>query len=145
MKTFQDKSGILFAYDEDGSQDTLIALAKENKWKELTQDEIVRLHSPLKTAEQIISDLTESVQRHIDSVARSQGYDNIYTACTYAEEPCVPAFQAQGKALREWRSLTWARCHEVFGEVGAGTRDIPTDEELIALLPAFIAPAIPSA
>lgn len=49
-----------------------------------------------------------AIQAHLDSVAQSWGYDDIRSACTYADEPAVPRFQDEGRALRAWRSLVWA-------------------------------------
>lgn len=95
---------------------------------------------PPPTNEQIIKTLTAAVQEHLDGVSASFGYDNIFTACTYAEEPSVPQFQAEGRALRSWRSRVWERCHEVLAEVEAGQRGIPTVEALIAELPALVLP-----
>jgi len=92
---------------------------------------------PGETPEQMQAALTASVQAHLDSVARGLGYDNIFTAVTYADEPAVPKFQAEGQALRAWRSQVWGRCYELLGEVLAGTRAVPSAAELIAELPEF--------
>ncbi|MGE8567482.1 MAG: hypothetical protein ACN6PV_13510 [Achromobacter sp.] len=75
------------------------------------------------------------VQEHMDAAARSLRYDSIANAITYAEEPAVPKFQAEGLAFRAWRSLVWARCYEILAEVKAGERDVPSDGELIDQLP----------
>ncbi|WP_454914160.1 hypothetical protein [Variovorax gossypii] len=52
------------------------------------------------------------VQEYMDSMARSLGYDDIKTAVTYADEPVVPKFQNEGRALRAWRSTLWAACYD---------------------------------
>lgn len=96
---------------------------------------------PSMTDAQIISTLTNVVQRHIDQTAASLGYDSAASACSYADEPAVPQFQREGKAIRAWRSLAWAKCHEIQDDVRAGRRPIPTPPELVGLLPAFVAPA----
>lgn len=96
---------------------------------------------PPPTPEQIQQALAGAVQLHLDEEARKLGYDNISTAVTYADEPAVPKFQAEGLAFREWRSRVWARCYELLGEVQAGTRAIPTEDELLAELPALELPA----
>lgn len=83
----------------------------------------------------IQSNLVNAVQRYMDSVAVAKGYDNIFTAVTYAEEPSIPQFQNEGKAFRQWRSLVWAYCYQVLAAVQQGARSIPTTEELIAELP----------
>lgn len=95
---------------------------------------------PLPTAEQIIAALTASVQSHMDSQARALNYDDIKTAVTYADEPVVQKFQAEGQAMRAWRSLCWVHCYAVIDAVTAGDRAIPTAEELIAELPPLVLP-----
>lgn len=84
------------------------------------------------------------VQAHLDAVARSWGYGEktrpevsaILHAISYAEEPAVPKFQAEGRALRAWRSEVWAACYAMLDEVKAGQRAIPAPDEVIAALPA---------
>ena len=94
---------------------------------------------PPPTQEQIIARMESMVQRHLDSVVGDRGYDSIYTACTYADEPAVAKFQAEGIAARRWRSQVWAYCHQVLDDVLAGRRAMPTD--LIAELPQIVWPA----
>lgn len=88
--------------------------------------------------DEILAEFTNAVQDHIDAKARELGYDSIYTAASYADEPAVPQFQKEGRALRAWRSLVWAKCHEVLNEAMAGTREIPTQAELLPELPALV-------
>ena len=107
---------------------------------EITEAEAAALISPPLTAEQITAALTVAVQAHLDATAAAHGYDNIYTACTYADEPAVALFQAEGQALRAWRSLVWAHCHAVMAAVQGGQRGVPTAAELIAELPALVMP-----
>lgn len=87
------------------------------------------------TPEQIRAQKIALVQDLLDATARSFRYDDIKTAVTYADESAVSKFQVEGLALRSWRSLVWERCYQILEDVLAGTRDIPTDEELIAELP----------
>lgn len=94
-------------------------------------------------AKQITNALRDAVQAHLDATAVGLGYDSIYTAVTYADEPEVPKFQIEGQALRAWRSRVWAACHVVMNAVLAGQREVPTAAELIAELPPFVAPAVP--
>lgn len=95
---------------------------------------------PPPTPEQIQAAKVALVQKHMDDAARELRYDDIKTACTYADEPAVPKFQAEGQAFRAWRSEVWATCYSILDDVNAGLRDIPTDEELIAELPELILP-----
>lgn len=96
---------------------------------------------PPPTAAQITAALTAAVQAHMDEQARALNYDDIKTAVTYADEPAVPKFQAEGVVFREWRSLCWAHCYAAMAAVHLGERDIQTAEELIAELPPLVLPA----
>ena len=92
---------------------------------------------PPPTAEQIMSRLEARMQSWLDEQARALGYDDIRSAVTYAEEPAVPKFQQEGQAMRQLRSLVWARCYEIMDQVKAGQRSIPTEAELIAEMEAL--------
>lgn len=91
---------------------------------------------PPPTTEQVIASYTASVQRHLDETAKALGYDNIVSAVSYADEPAVPRFQSEGQSLRAWRSLVWAHCYSLLDAVQAGTIPAPTNDDLIAGLPA---------
>ena len=92
------------------------------------------------TQVQIIASIASAVQSHLDATAQSLGYDDSKTAVTYADEPAVPKFQAEGQALRAWRSLVWTKCYELLDEVKSGTRGVMTAEEVLAELPKFEMP-----
>ena len=96
---------------------------------------------PKRKPEEIEAEKAAIVQAHMDAAARALRYDDMKTAVTYAEEPAVPKFQAEGRALRAWRSLVWEECYAILAEVTSGECDIPTDEELIAALPRLVLPA----
>ena len=85
--------------------------------------------------EDIIKSITASLQNHLDEKAKEYGYDNIYTAISYAEESSVPKFQIEGKAFREWRSLFWLNVNEIKNTVIEGSRQMPNIDELILELP----------
>ena len=88
----------------------------------------------------LLSKYDEGLQSHLDTTAKSYGYDNINTAISYAEEPSVPKFQIEGKAFRAWRSLFWAKVNEIKNEVLDGERDIPSIEEIISVSPVLDLP-----
>ena len=92
---------------------------------------------PPMTDEQQIKVYERAVQRFMDHAAQEHGYDSVATAVSYAEEPAVPKFQADGRAFREWRSLVWAYCYAQLDSYKAGTIEKPTIEQLIAGLPAL--------
>lgn len=89
------------------------------------------------TAEEIRADRVAAVYAHLNTAAQALGYDDILAAVTYADEPIIPKFQAEGRAFRAWRSLVWARCYQVLDDVQAGRRATPTAADLIAELPAL--------
>ena len=92
---------------------------------------------PPPTAEQIMARLEARVQRWLDDQAQALGYDDIKSAVTYADEPSAPKFQQEGQAMRQLRSMAWARCYEILNAVQAGQRSIPTEDELIAEMEAL--------
>jgi hypothetical protein len=94
------------------------------------------------THEERLKHLQALVQGKLDDQARLLGYDDIRTAVTYAEEDSDPVFQAEGRALRAWRSLTWRKCYDVLAEVEAGEAEEPTWPELENMLPAY--PGVPA-
>ncbi|SEA50443.1 hypothetical protein [Variovorax sp. YR216] len=92
------------------------------------------------TFEERLAALRGLVQDYMDAMAHAWGYDDIKTAVTYAEEPAVAKFQAEGRALRAWRSLVWASCYELLARVQAGETEEPTAESLPGLLPRLVPP-----
>lgn len=92
------------------------------------------------TSDEIESRKVAVIQAHLDAAAQAMRFDNILAAISYADEPAVPKFQAQGQALRQWRSLVWQKGYSILGAVNAGTRSIPADAELIAELPPLVLP-----
>lgn len=104
---------------------------------EITEAEAEAIRLSSLTPEQVEAALSVAVQDFLDGTARSFGYDDIRSAVTYAEEPSVPKFQVEGRALRAWRSKVWAKCYQILDDVKAEQEPIPTDAELIRALPPF--------
>ena len=98
--------------------------------------EVVAIPAYVPTVEEIQAQLTAAVQAYMDSTAKTRGYDNIHTACSYANST-DHIFAAEGQACLAWRDKVWRKCYDILAEVKAGTREIPTVEELIAELPAL--------
>lgn len=88
----------------------------------------------------VIASTASAVQSHLDATAQSLGYDDIKTAVTYADEPAVPKFQAEGQALRAWRSLVWEECYKMLEEVKSGNREVVDVAGVIAELPTLTFP-----
>ena len=122
------------------AQERADLLAQQAQGKRIVagdQNRPVVVDPPAPTADQVRASLSAAVQAHMDALAQSMGYDNIFTAVTYADEPAESKFQTEGLAMRAWRSQVWASCYALMAQVEAGTHAIPTAAELIAQLPAF--------
>lgn len=118
------------------SIEMLVKLVNKGKLTSSEYEEIVGsvyIEAPL-TEEQIQAHLTQVVQNYMDKTVQTRGYDNIHTACTYANST-DETFKAEGTACVVWRDAVWRKCYDILAEVKAGTREIPTEEELISELP----------
>lgn len=89
--------------------------------------------NPTPSASILKEEYEGAIQAHLDSVARSRGYDNIHTACAYAAAP--NPYQQESLAFVTWRGEVWAYVYEQFNLVLSGERQIPTIPEIIAELP----------
>jgi hypothetical protein len=84
--------------------------------------------------------LTEGVQKYLDTIARSRGYDSILSLCTYANSQ-IPAFAAEGQAGVNLRDGCWKVGHKITEDVLKGVRPIPTLSEVLNELPSPAWPA----
>lgn len=97
---------------------------------------------PTPTAEELTAYYTALLQRHLDETAYAYGYTGIdegipgacNSVCTY-ENTGVQKFDDEGRAFKIWRSAVWAKSYEILDLVKKGAMAIPTEEELIAMLP----------
>lgn len=80
--------------------------------------------------------LTNAVQRLLDTTAQQRTYDNMLSLCTYATSG-NPRFAAEGQAGVRWRDEVWTRSVEILAEVERGVRLPPTEDELLSELPVF--------
>ena len=94
---------------------------------------------PAPNTEQMIVQYTAGVQQHLDAFAQTRNYDGIMSACTYATST-VPKFATEGQYAVEARDATWAKCYEILAAVEAGSRPMPTLDELPDELPALVWP-----
>lgn len=96
--------------------------------------ECVEIPVNVPTAKEIQQQLTAAVQRHMDTTVQTRGYDNILSACSYVNTG-IERFDIEGATCRAWRSTVWDKCYAILAEVKAGTRAVPSAEELISELP----------
>lgn len=84
-------------------------------------------------------DIEQATQKRLDDFARTRNYDGILSLCTYATST-VPKFQSEGQYGVTARDATWAACYQIMADVQAGTRPMPTLDELLAELPVLTWP-----
>lgn len=88
------------------------------------------------TPEEVQAMLTAKVQKYLDTTAQKLGYDSCLSVCSYVNTG-VAKFDEEGEAFRKWRSAVWAKGYEIVAQVQAGAREVPSEEELFAELPAI--------
>jgi hypothetical protein len=88
------------------------------------------------TPEQTIKRLEAAVDAHVDAVAQSRGYRDIVSLCSYAAS-AHPVFGPEGQAGIVFRDAVWQACLDIMADVMSEQRPVPTEEELIAELPAM--------
>jgi hypothetical protein len=77
-----------------------------------------------------------AIQTALDDYAKSWGYDDCKTACTYVGST-VAKFANEGIALRNWRDATWAYVDTIAAQIQAGTVQTPaTIDAALGMLPA---------
>jgi hypothetical protein len=76
----------------------------------------------------------EVIQNHLDTVAKSRGYDGILSLCSYATSKSL-RFSIEAQAGVEWRDAVWEHAYTVLAAVKSGTRPLPTLEDLLVELP----------
>ena len=92
------------------------------------------IENPAPTTEEIQFQLTEAVQSALDDFAKTRGYDGIMSACSYSNSTDAQ-FKLEADYCIQLRDTTWRMGYAILAEVKAGTRPIPSVEELIAELP----------
>lgn len=76
---------------------------------------------------------TQAVQNHLEQGAKTAGYDDIISACSYAGAP--NPFQAESQSFVSWRGNVWAYCYQELNKVKTGVRPFPSVEQIISELP----------
>lgn len=85
----------------------------------------------------IQNQLTNAVQRVLDKKAQELNYDSCLSVCSYINTG-IAKFDDEGNAFRAWRSAVWAKGYEILELVKTGKMAIPSEEELIAMLPELV-------
>lgn len=91
--------------------------------------------------EALIESLKAVIQGHLDTQAQNPAYDydNMLSLSTYATS-LTPRLAAEGLAGIVFRDACWNYGYTALAEVLAGTRSVPTADELLAELPVIVWP-----
>lgn len=100
---------------------------------DLTADEIAAHAANLK------AQVAAAVQRHLDAAVAERNYASTAAAVSYVGDP-NPQWDAEGRAVRDWRSAVWTACFAVLDAVLAGERPPLTPDEMVAELPPLVWP-----
>lgn len=80
----------------------------------------------------LVTRLRASVVMLLDEKARELKFESFADALTYVDEPAVPLYQEQARALRSWRSVVWKSVEDTIDS------GIPFDPQtVIEQLPQF--------
>lgn len=91
---------------------------------------------PAPSVEELTAIYTSELQIALDVGAKAWGYDNIFTAASYATST-VPRFRTESAALIAWRDETWVWAAARLAAITSGIEPMPTTPaELVAMMPA---------
>lgn len=94
----------------------------------------VTLQLQQESSEEIIARLERTIDRYLDAQAQSFRYESIRTMVTYENDP-NPKFNAEGVGAKAFRSAVYTLGVSLIDEVQSGLREVPTEAELLALIP----------
>ena len=92
------------------------------------------LNPPTPTHEQIKQGFEDAIQHRLNDFAITRNYDGILSVCTYITSS-VPQFAADAQYCVVQRDATWAKAYEILNAVQAGTRPMPTIDEVLSEMP----------
>ena len=80
--------------------------------------------------------MEEAIETHINTTVKAKGYNSQDSIAKYLVSG--NPFYAECTTISLWIGSVWVYSHQVQADVMAGTRVMPTIEELIAELPALV-------
>jgi hypothetical protein len=87
---------------------------------------------------QVKVNMEKTIDRHIDQIAKDKGYGRVDvspSAACLGYASYTNQYQAEAITYGEWIASIWPVVHQIMADVEAGTREIPTEQELIAAMP----------
>jgi len=90
------------------------------------------------TLEQRFKDFESTLDAFIDQTAKDKGYDSRITATMYAGSE--NQYKEESQAFISWMALCYAYVYNTMNLIIAGTKELPTEAELLAELPRIVWP-----
>ena len=87
--------------------------------------------------QQLQTAIVSTVQNRLDTFAQARGYDNILSACTYANSS-VTKFKNEADYCIAQRDATWTTLYSILADVEAGIRTVTSFADIEAELPILI-------
>ena len=85
-------------------------------------------------AEQRFKDIQTAVQAVLDGKAKEKNYDNGFALAGYALST-NDTFRSEAGKFIAWRDAVWARCYQILDAYKAGEIEMPSVENVLAVLP----------
>ena len=85
-------------------------------------------------AEQRFKDIQTAVQSVLDGKAKEKNYDNGFALAGYALST-NDTFRSEAGKFIAWRDAVWARCYQILDAYKAGEIEMPSVENVLAVLP----------
>jgi hypothetical protein len=92
---------------------------------------------PQPTIEEQLKHLSSVVRMHMHTKVQEKDYDNIISACSYISST-NDQFREEAQKCIEWRDNVWEMFHAITQDVHSRLIEVPTEEDLIKMLPELI-------
>lgn len=129
-----DLDGYFYGVNQVGLTPVTVAQAEQRLlsagWVEVDSvEEVIDAKAAIR------SEVTNAIQRHLDVIAQTRGYDGILSLCSYAsdsevlDDSIAEKFRREGNAAFRWRSKCWAALYRLEEDIKTGDIDEPATVE----------------
>lgn len=78
--------------------------------------------------------IADTAAGNLDKIVQARGYDDVFTCISYVDST-DEIFKREANIVLAWRDKVWRLCYDVLADVNAGRRAVPSESELLAMLP----------
>ena len=80
------------------------------------------------------AEISDAILKKMDEFAATRNYGSMLSAASYANST-VPKFKQEADYIIGWRDQVWTLAYQILAEAQAGTRPVPTVQEVLDELP----------